>query len=579
MNGWTSKVHAKARWIVLGIALTGALLTVVLSGVPKAQAAPITGGVGYQDMPFGSSTASPTGNKPQSKLWYTQDGTWWGLLYNKDTTTFDIYRFDKTAQSWSNTGIVVDRRNNTKADTLWDGTHLYVATAVVSPTGTDLGAKVLRYSYDQATQSYTLDQGFPASINASGPMEALTLEKDSTGKLWVTFTQPDAQGNNKVYVNHSTDSDSNWGQPFVLPGQDGTTTVSPDDISAVVSYLDPTTNAQSIGVMWSNQVDNAIYFASHADGTADDQWTSPDSTVITGPKSADDHIDLKSLQTDPKGRVFAAIKTSFGDQPSAEPTTPLVYLSVLGLNGSFNNYVFGTVADDHTRPILVIDQQNRNLYMFATAPKAGDVKSACGGAIYYKRTSLDSLTPGSSPFPAGKGTLFIQNDADRINNIASTKQNVNNASDLVAVASSDVSNTAADGTTCSPRTVDTNYYYHNFIDITTPTPPPPPPPPDNTKPTVTKPSPRPRARVLDRTPVISATVKDNVTNLAEANITLIVAGKRVPATKFVYNRVSDRLVYRAPKMTLGKKTVRIVARDASGNVGSGAWYFTIVRRR
>lgn len=31
VNGWASKMHARARWIVLGIALTVALLAVVLS--------------------------------------------------------------------------------------------------------------------------------------------------------------------------------------------------------------------------------------------------------------------------------------------------------------------------------------------------------------------------------------------------------------------------------------------------------------------------------------------------------------------------------------------------------------------
>ena len=43
-------------------------------------------------------------------------------------------------------------------------------------------------------------------------------------------------------------------------------TVSADDISSIIAF-----NGQ-IGVMWSNEIDNAFYFATHNDGEADDAW-------------------------------------------------------------------------------------------------------------------------------------------------------------------------------------------------------------------------------------------------------------------------------------------------------------------
>jgi subtilisin family serine protease len=98
---------------------------------------------------------------------------------------------------------------------------------------------------------------------------------------------------------------------------------------------------------------------------------------------------------------------------------------------------------------------------------------------------------------------------------------------------------------------------------------------DMTKPTVSGMSPRPASVTRDTTPTIKATVRDNLTNLAKGNIRLYVAGKAIPASKFSYSRATDQLVYNSPRLSKGKKTVRIVARDAAGNAGVRSWYFTI----
>ena len=86
-------------------------------------------------------------------------------------------------------------------------------------------------------------------------------------------------------------------------------------------------------------------------------------------------------------------------------------------------------------------------------------------------------------------------------------------------------------------------------------------------------SPGPGAVIRDTTPTIGATVRDNATNLQKANISMYVAGRRI--TRFSYNSATDRLLYTSPRQTNGKKTVRVVARDAAGNVGAKSWYFTI----
>jgi hypothetical protein len=188
--------------------------------------------------------------------------------------------------------------------------------------------------------------------------------------------------------------------------------------------------------MWGNQtqVIHQYYFATHADGAGDFTWQSGVALAGNGLEMADDHINLKALSGDPSGRVFAAVKTSLNGT-----NDPLIVLLVLRPDGTWANYTFGTAGQNHTRPIVEIDQQNRNLYMFAANP------CCSGDVIYYKQTSLDTLA-----FPTGLGTSFMDSTAENcINNVSSTKQNLSNATDLVVIAGADCSHS----------------YFHNKIDL------------------------------------------------------------------------------------------------------------------
>src|SRR5215208_3055185 len=411
------------------VLLLGVTLAMLLAYVGTASA---VDDVGYRDFSFSANAVdNPTGEKPQSKLWFN-DGTWWASMFNRTAEEYHVYRYDRATHTWSDTGTLIDERNSSKADTLWDGKNLYVVSAGESNTNTAHGARILRYSYDRATKRYTRDPGFPVTIT-SGGLETIVLDKDTTGKLWVAYTQ-----NKKVYANRTLSNDQTWGTPFVLPVRG--TSVSADDIASVVAF------DSQIGVMWSNQVDSAMYFATHTDGDPDDVWQGS-RTAIQGPNYADDHISLRSLQAaDSSGRVFAAVKTSHNDVANPNPNAPLNLLLVRDRDGNWTNNVFGRVGDNHTRPIVMLDEEHRDLYMFATAP------CCTGGAIYYKKTSLSNVS-----FSDGVGTPFIQSPTDtNINDATSTKQSVSSATGLMVMASS---GHVVSGSTGS------GYYWHNFMDL------------------------------------------------------------------------------------------------------------------
>ncbi len=269
-------------------------------------------------------------------------------------------------------------------------------------------------------------------------MEAIVLERDTTGQFWVTYTK----GAN-VLVNHSLSDAASWGTPIKMPAQ--STNITSDDISAIVAY------DSRIGVMWSDQNSEAMYFATHNDGDPDSEWQLQ--TANQGPGIADDHINLKSLQADSAGRVYAAVKTSL--DKTGNSSAPQILLMERGLDGQWTNHVFGRVSDGHTRPAVLIDQQNRDLYVLATAPTGG-------GTIFYKKAPLSGIS-----FETGRGTPFIKSSTDpNVNDLTSTKQSLNNTTGLMGLAADDT----------------TGFYLHNILSLGGTEPQPEPEPTPNPEP-------------------------------------------------------------------------------------------------
>lgn len=387
--------------------------------------------------------SAPTAEKNQSKLWFN-DGSWWGILFNNTASPdqYRIYKFDTSTRTWSDTAIQVDTRNTSHPDALWDGTHLYVASGVhASLPGSSEDIRVYRYSYDTNNDTYSLDAGFPVVIG-SGPVEAVVLTRDSTGQLWATYTQ-----NDTVYVNSSQAGDATWGTSFT-PQVSGTSVMS-DDISSIMAY------GGKVGLMWSNQADPAhdrFYFAVHNDADADNVWQ-PSIIVSDGPQYADDHIHLTTLQEDQgaDSKLYAVVKSNCNEAPGCRgdgisyAQDALIWLFVIG-STEVQSYTVSRGMDNWTRPISVIDSENRNLYLFGTASTNGvPIGEDPETGIYYKSTSLDSIT-----FVEGQGTEFIRTTTDtHINDATSTKQNVNGTTGLLVEAADSA----------------TQYYLHNYLDI------------------------------------------------------------------------------------------------------------------
>lgn len=407
-------------------------LAVAFMSTAGASQAGAASQVGFRDFSYGSGlNHPPTGAKPESKAWWN-DGTWWACLYNSKLKTHDIYRL--VGNKWIDTGTPVDNRPNSAADVLWDQAtqRLYVASHLFSSTGSSSSnsndwARLYCFTYHPSTKVYSQDSGFPVEIN-KGKGETLVLAKDSTGRLWITFVQ-----GSKVMINHSTSGDNVWTTPYVLPVTSSAVSVKSDDISSIIRF-----GGNKIGVMWSNQSKKITYFAVHQDSAGDKTWQTEEKALgggvnCTGPCS-DDHINLKA---DASGRVYAAIKTSEDDDDDAAR----IRLLVRSTAGQWSSYRFSTEEYDHSRPIVLLDEEHNRLFMFATAPEGA-------GNIYYKSTPLNNIS-----FNDGLGKLFIDNSQDtKINDATSTKQNLTGGSGMLVLASDDEK---------------THYYVHNLVSLPT----------------------------------------------------------------------------------------------------------------
>ncbi len=340
----------------------------------------------------GPSTGLPsvTESKPESKLWF-HDGSWFGSLWSAPALAFHIHRLDPGTHEWLDTGVAIDSRPDSHSDALWDGSKLYIATHEFSVGVGSPGEPllILRFSYQAGRKSFVLDEGFPVQFGDAST-ETLVIDKDSTGTVWAAWKQEA-----RVFISHTQGSDTSWSMPMILPGN--TSDFTPDDICSLIHFGD------RIGVLWSDQAANGYFFTSHVDGDPDTTWSSVE-TALGG--ESDDHINLKA---DAAGRVFAAVKNA------ADEIKLLVRTG-----GNWQQFLVAAAPDGFTRAIVLLDEEDQLVHVFATS----------GNSIFEKVSPLAAIA-----FPAGTGTEVIRDGSGlAVNNATSFKQSFDDSTGLVVLA-------------------------------------------------------------------------------------------------------------------------------------------------
>jgi RTX calcium-binding nonapeptide repeat (4 copies) len=406
--------------------------------------------IGIQGPAYAAGTSgSPSGSKPESKLW-SNDGFWWASMFDPGSGAYRIFKL--VGPTWTNTGPTIDTRNSTRQDVLWDGSHLWIAshkfqeTTAFSPALENAADPLLdsmhlyRFSYNPATDTYIPDPGFPVRIDPQRS-EALVIDRASDGKIWATWVQQEPGGAHRVFTRHTNGdcgaaaSGANAACGFTSRAPIGSA-VSPDDISSLIRV------GGNIGIMWSDQLANAMRFVVVSPPAT---FGSPE-TAISGPKQADDHINLKTAG----GKIYAATKTKFASRTALHTQTRLL---VRDASGTWTSHTISFSPERRTRPIVALDTQNGIIHVFETGPHPSGANPESGGSIFESTSDLNSINFAV----LSRRPVIEDSDSPGMNNATSTKQNVNAATDLVVLATN----------------VLTRRYWHHFEAISATAPPPP----------------------------------------------------------------------------------------------------------
>lgn len=353
-------------------------------------------------------TSGPTRSKSQSKVWF-HDGRWWAVILASADGEFRIFGFDPDAMEWVDTGMPVDERHHVRADIHWDGTTLLVLSAGGDTDSGRHAARLMRFSYVEETGSWTLDPDFPVTLTEAGT-GPVTIARDGAGVLWMTYVTE-----NQVMIAATNGDDHQWTDPIALPADNSAVAA---DEAAIVAF------DGGVGVMWSNQLDEGVYFVDHTDGDPMDRWSETE-VAIEGLGVADNHVSIRSIDTEAGPVMVAVTKTSWDEVEGGGPQAPLVLLLVRATDGTWTSSMVGRVGDRHTRPALVIED-DRRVHIFATSPFDG-------GEIFHKAADLDSLV-----FQPGLGEPFLSTaPVSSISNVSVPEQDVTASTGMIVIAADD----------------------------------------------------------------------------------------------------------------------------------------------
>ncbi len=290
--------------------------------------------------------ANPTGEKPQSKVWF-HDDKWWAVLPNSSGT--HVWRLD--GATWSSI-LQIAGSNNYRADCKVAGNVVHILL-VRSGNST---AHLVSVEYVPASQTYQLWSLRPATVNisVSSSIETATIDIDSQGRMWLG-----SDASTTIEVRYSDSPYSAWSGPVTL-ATNLSNRVDQDDICAIIAFDD------KIGLLWSDQDAEEFGFRYHADGTDPATWSAeenpPNPFGNAGNGFADDHLNLAAASD---GTIYAAVKTSFSTSGF-----PVIALLVRQPSGTWSSHAVD--YGDATRPIVVLNEAEDMITVAYSKDIAGD---------------------------------------------------------------------------------------------------------------------------------------------------------------------------------------------------------------
>lgn len=328
-----------------------------------------------------------TQDKPQSKLWYAH-GHWWAWLPTKDGSA--IWQRGKSGWKAIESLTPAFKDLPGQADVLTDGDNVYAV--LVGPNR----LVIVTLQYDQQAANYKLSMppliwNQPQSDQPAQVIETATIARDGQGTLWVAWDH-----GGQMWVRASLDQQGAQWTPPIPMGEPATN----DDLCAIVTL------PGHVGILWSDQKNDAVWFCSHRDGEPPETWQEIE-VVEQGGRTADDHLNAK-VSSD--GTLYVATKNSVDqvDQPQQ-------VLRIRRPNGTWENHPYAPLAPSlgPSRPIVLLSETPDELCLIHAMYPAKAVQQPSFIVWRKFETSRLDLTEDFEKLLAAKSSL---------NNVTGCKQ-------------------------------------------------------------------------------------------------------------------------------------------------------------
>lgn len=266
---------------------------------------------------FQVNQKDPTQDKPQSKLWFS-NGSWWTIL--PDSLGPSVWQ--RKGGIWTRNNLLGIQLQGFpgKGDVFSLKNDQFIVLIG------DCRINFVHLKTDSEGIQMENASSIPIPENCH-QIETATIVQDSQGKLWVA-----SDWNEQILVWYSVDRGKTWSKPIQIGGG-----ISADDISVISRTID------GISVIWSNQLEDAIYEKTLLNGTSN--WL-PEIIVSKGNKTADDHLNTTLLQD---GRLILVSKNSLD-----RIGEPQFVLRVRSLEGKWADLPFEDLSQNSspTRPVI-----------------------------------------------------------------------------------------------------------------------------------------------------------------------------------------------------------------------------------
>ena len=310
-----------------------------------------------EDEPIAGTTGGY--DKPHQNRPFYHAGFWWTAARKSSDGKWYLWKL--TGSAWS-ADLEIDSRSSMRPDCHVDtpANKLYVLLASSSSTGT----KILRLSY--VGGAWSIDSGFPillSSFTFSGE-SGNVFAKAKNGELWVFRNK-----SSKVEGMRSSDDGLTWSSIFTVKSG-----LVSSGLCDAVAFTSGSENCIGVGYADNTASSGKFGFLIHKDGDPDGSWT--DETGLMPQfynTQSDDHISLAVSQND---EIFFVCKTN----PNSNSATS-IGLFKRGAGGGWQNFTV-QVDGGWTRPAVVIDETNNEVYVFGTeegSPERGQYKKCAIG--------------------------------------------------------------------------------------------------------------------------------------------------------------------------------------------------------